>query len=179
MSRFDQEVLRSAIEATADDEGRVTPSGVVKAAYDEDNPLHDYFEWRDDVAAHQHRLAVARSLIREVRYQVMDTTNRNVSVVNYLHIPGNQQGYIPLSAASRNRKLSTEIMMSELSRCESAITRARDIADVLELRQELDALLERVIGVRVLVDRKTQKLVTKKAKPKPRGRGRGEHRPNA
>lgn len=46
--------------------GRLTAELVVAAASDPSNPLHRFFEWDDDVAAEQFRLAQARALIRSV-----------------------------------------------------------------------------------------------------------------
>lgn len=42
----------------------LTPLAVVDEAARPDNPLHTAFEWDDTRAAHEHRLATARTLIR-------------------------------------------------------------------------------------------------------------------
>lgn len=44
--------------------GVLRPADVVHAAKAKSSPLHDYFEWDDGKAAHQHRLEQARLLIR-------------------------------------------------------------------------------------------------------------------
>lgn len=46
------------------------PADVVKEARDPASPLHPLFEWDDSRAAHQHRLATARMIIKTVHYRV-------------------------------------------------------------------------------------------------------------
>jgi len=45
-------------------DGALHPPTLVEEAEAKDSPLHDYFEWDDGEAAHQHRLNQARQLIR-------------------------------------------------------------------------------------------------------------------
>jgi len=46
--------------------GQLIAENVVNAARAKENPLHVAFEWRDDVAAHQHRLQQAYQLTRSI-----------------------------------------------------------------------------------------------------------------
>ena len=56
---------RQALLALAElHQGRVTPEIVVEAARDPASPLHSAFTWDDAQAAHEHRLAQARVLLR-------------------------------------------------------------------------------------------------------------------
>lgn len=55
-----------------ENDGKLIPDDVVEAAGEVSHPLHDYFEWDDDKAGHQHRLWQARVLIRSVRVTVED-----------------------------------------------------------------------------------------------------------
>ena len=57
---------RNELEAIEREHGGITPALVVDAASDEDSALHEWFEWDDSAAAHAHRLAQARQLIRVV-----------------------------------------------------------------------------------------------------------------
>src|SRR5262245_33179475 len=45
-------------------QGLLTPEAIVQAAENEVSPLHQYFEWDEQVAAHSWRLQQARILIR-------------------------------------------------------------------------------------------------------------------
>lgn len=141
--------IRAAIEATADKEGIVTPDGILAAAVDEASPLHAEFEWDDSAAAHQHRLAQARSLIREITFEAADTPRRAISAVSYVHQPGSSgQAYVPLGSLLRNKKQARAVIEAEFARVEGAINRAREVAAVLSLSAELDALLRDVITIK-------------------------------
>jgi hypothetical protein len=135
--------IKQAIEATAI-RGSLIPDRVVTAASEPTNPLHSLFEWDNRKAAHQHRLDTARELIRSIRYS--GTTLKSVS---YVHDPRTrEQAYVPLSRAAKNKKLSQQIIEAEISRCQGAIHRAREVAAVLNLTEDLDDLLRDLVILR-------------------------------
>lgn len=156
LRRAKMAAIKAAIEATADRQGVVTPSKVVEAARDVMSPLHAEFEWDDSVAAHEHRLATARELIRDIRYEAYDVSSGLVRSISYVHKPGPTQGYIPLSRAAKNARMAKEIMLAEMARCESAVGRAREVANELGLCDELDRLLAELIGIREKVQRSSR-----------------------
>lgn len=51
--------------------GYLDPKKIVKAAKNRKSPLHDEFEWDDDHAAEQYRLAQAGALVRRVKFAVV------------------------------------------------------------------------------------------------------------
>lgn len=130
--------LKQAVKATADDNGRLTPEGVVSAARDKNSVLHGEFEWDDRKAGHAHRLDRARELIREVTYVAFDVTERVVQHVQYVHDPRErQQSYIPLHSAVTNRRLATEIVAAEVKQCVAHLDRALDIAGTLKVTTQM------------------------------------------
>ena len=58
---------RELLSALYEREGELTPTLVVDEARPETSPLHQYFEWNDDVAAEQYRRVQASHLIRSVK----------------------------------------------------------------------------------------------------------------
>lgn len=77
----------------ADPEKLLKPEAVVEAARDEASPLHAHMEWDDTAAAHAHRLAQARALIRVV---VTVFPGFQAPVRAYVSLPserGEQGGY--------------------------------------------------------------------------------------
>lgn len=162
--RARREALRREIEATRDSKGRLTTQRVVEAAKDPKSVLHSQFEWDDSVAAHQHRLGVARALIRDIVYIGVDSTGKAVSAIAYVPEPGvyNRSSFIPLSSAVRNKTLAVEIMTAELARCEGNIRRTQDIADVLKMRAHIDKLLHDLIGIQEKVKRASMRIKTSK-----------------
>lgn len=150
-----QLVIKNAIMATSDKSGRTSAERVVAAAQDPANVLHDEFEWNDATAAHQHRLAVARALMREVDYTGFDVVGRPVTAVGYVRdpsMPASEQGYIPLSVAEKNKTIAREVLRQELARCEGAIKRAQKIAEVLKMRPWFDNLLVGVLEAQAEID---------------------------
>lgn len=148
----EREEIRQAVKDTADENGNITPDGVVAAARDPDSPLHREFDWDDASAAHQHRLAVARALIREIVYVGQDITGKPVTSVAYVHDPETtEQCFVPLSSAARNKAKAREILLVELGRCESSLRRAEEIAAVLKIETPLNGILQEILNLQVKV----------------------------
>lgn len=120
--------IKNAIDALADSQGTVTPDSVVAAAKNPNSVLHDHFEWNDARAAHQHRLEIARYLIRSVHYYSVDRTDRTISQINYVHDPRTRsQGYITLRSAADNKVLQTEIQLAEVMRLLAQAGRTHEV----------------------------------------------------
>lgn len=51
-------------------QGRITPEIVLKEATKNKNPLHKYFDWDNDRAAHQWRIQQTRYMIRSIEVQI-------------------------------------------------------------------------------------------------------------
>lgn len=130
--------------------GVLTPDAVVEAAKDPLHPLHGRFEWDDAKAAHQHRLWQARVLIHGATIKVV-RDEREVRVPVYLsdpRVPHNEQGYRPTTEIRRVEDEARVAMRRELTSAASAIERARNVADALDMVEELDALLAQIVLVR-------------------------------
>jgi len=81
LTEGDCEIVRKTLEQLKS-EGRATPDAFLTAAEPEDSPLHKFFEWDNDRAAHEHRLLQARQLVRTVvlRPVRVETTRKTISV---------------------------------------------------------------------------------------------------
>jgi hypothetical protein len=66
--KLDAQTVGEELERIRDSHGvHVTAEQIVEEAVDPMNPLHEAFPWDDAQAAHEHRLEVARLLLRSVR----------------------------------------------------------------------------------------------------------------
>ena len=65
ISNVDAQVVGDMCEELSNTIG-LTPKTLLDANRDVDTPLHDYFEWRDDVAAEKYREEQARYVIRSI-----------------------------------------------------------------------------------------------------------------
>ena len=63
--RFDAQVVGEMCEQLSTTIG-LTPKTLLDANRDDSEQLHDYFEWRDDVAAEKYREEQARYIIRSI-----------------------------------------------------------------------------------------------------------------
>lgn len=63
--RFEAQVVGEMCEELSNTIG-LTPKTLLDANRNEDAPLHDYFEWRDDVAAEKYREQQAGYIIRSI-----------------------------------------------------------------------------------------------------------------
>jgi hypothetical protein len=76
------ESIRAALAAIAENNnGYLDPALVVQTAREESSVLHDEFEWDDDAAANQYRLAQAGALIRRVKFTVVKQATESKEVV--------------------------------------------------------------------------------------------------
>lgn len=147
--------VEEALLKIADELGRLTPQQVVEAATPDDHPLHDQFEWRDGVAAHQFRLDQARTLIRTVEVRIR-IEKRIVRTVAYIRDPDSdpdQQGYVSVTKLRQNPDAARVAVVNEFVRAAAALRRARDLAVVLGTHgEEIDELLNRVTRLQDRID---------------------------
>jgi len=126
--------------------GLLTPDQVIEEARDEASPLHEYFEWDDQLAAQQARVYTARNLIRSVRVDYR-TETKVVTSYAFTHdprVPAGEQGYIEVEAVRKDEDLAREVLMREFAMAAAALQRAATFADVFELTAELEAFVERL-----------------------------------
>lgn len=119
--------------------GRLAEADVVADARAAASTLHAYFEWNDTKAAEAHRLAQARLLIRRVKIEV---TVRDVplSVVRYVRDPeaaGEGGGYRNIVSVRSEENLARAAVIDEMNRVSKAARRARAVAAVLGLAEDV------------------------------------------
>lgn len=127
--------------------GLLTAGTVVEAARDEDSPLHQHFEWDNDVAGERYRLIQARQLIRAIIVNE-DITGREVR--NYVSVPSDRSqpggGYRTLSNVISISELRQEklvelqkIMDSHLERYEAFLALEPDFVEIRRLIPRFNA----------------------------------------
>lgn len=78
---MDPDSVGAELERLTDEGGgRLVVETVIEAAREPASPLHAGFEWDDTKAAHEHRLAQARRLIRAVQVVISETKREPVFV---------------------------------------------------------------------------------------------------
>ena len=143
-------------EATArlqeiyDRDGTLTPDAVVLDAKDPDSPLHEHFDFDVERAAMSHWRSVARGLISSVRVHIR-TETYTLSSVGYVRDPdkdSKEQGYVAVASVRSDKDRARRVLEAELSRAESAMARAYDVAHALGLQNEVEAIRAQINGIR-------------------------------
>lgn len=127
--------------------GTVRARDLVDQARNRRHPLHnDGFIWDDAKAADEHRLDRARQIISMVR-TVITVNSIPIKTVGYVRDPSlnsDEQGYIAVNKLRTDQERAMEALLAETVRIQSMLERARELADALDLRSELERLLDGV-----------------------------------
>lgn len=134
-------------DIAARNSGELTPDVVVTEAADPKHQLHRFFEWDDKVAAHQHRLYQARSLIRVVR--VEDPEAREGTSRAFLSVSDKGGvSYRSLGDVKRSAEMQMAVLRSAERDLEAFERRHRDLLDVceniVEARGKIKTRIERL-----------------------------------
>lgn len=152
-------VASAAIQAELEriaDGGRLTASGVVRRARQKSSPLHEYFEWDDSVAAHQHRLWQARQLIKRitiVREEGAPAEPMYVHIRQQDQDQGREGYYAPIADLQRDE---WAIAMEDARR---RLDAARYAVDVLERYAKTTKRKSQVKAARKHLQRASEELV--------------------
>lgn len=145
--------IRQALKAL-EENGRLTPDEVVKAAKDPKSVLHEYFTWDDSEAAEAWRTEQARRLIRSVTV-VVTVEDRPVTTVHYVRDPtvAEDQGYVSLAQLRSEPEAAKAMLRVEFQRAEACYRRALNLTEALgepgiEIRRTVASLRRRTARLR-------------------------------
>lgn len=159
MLKEDREVISEELSRIAiENAGKLTPDEVVKQAASKDSVLHDMFEWDDAKAGHNYRIEQARTLIRSVKV-VVTTSTTQIATVAYVRDPSakpDEQGYVSTVSLIGQTDLSRETLLREFSMAAAALKRARNLAKVFEMTDEVEAVVEKVETLTTIITSRAQ-----------------------
>jgi hypothetical protein len=125
----------------ATNDGIILPSTVVEESKPESAPLHDCFEWQDEIAAEKYRLDQARQIIRTV--VVTEHEGREIeptrAFVNI--ITAEQQGYMATGAALSDESLREQVLSRARSEMATWADRYRHLSELASVVAEVDRAL--------------------------------------
>lgn len=154
-TKEERQAVADALEAVATKHGGLlTPDAVVKEAANTDSVLHGEFDWSDKKAAHFWRIEQARVLIRSVRV-LITTEKTSISTVAYVRDPdlqSDEQGYVSTISIVSDKERSRSVLVMEFSRAAAALRRARELAVVFDMVDEIDAATESVETMRTKIE---------------------------
>lgn len=128
--------------------GELTPEDVLDDAKHDNSPLHSFFEWSDSAAAHQHRLAQARGLIRSVVAIYVQDDAPAVRQRAYVNIKkaNEPQHYRELSHALSQKDTRDAVLRRAWSEFQQWRKRYRDLREFAEFFDAADALEKKLLG---------------------------------
>lgn len=108
------EELVEQLEKVRANYGAITPTNVVDAARDPDNPMHVHFEWDDTEAAEAWRRQQARTIIARVRVTVEQPQDHgvvNVTVRGMASVETEAgREYLPVSEVASDKHLREQVL---------------------------------------------------------------------
>lgn len=108
--------LREQLQSIYQRHGELTPQVVLDEARDPSHPLHNRFEWRDDVAAEQWRKQQAHDLIVSVKVTYRDD-KQGLREVRAFHAVRQGNGHVYRSTDDIVRdEVATKALLADMER---------------------------------------------------------------
>lgn len=130
-------VAVKALERIRKKRGVIRPIDVVEEAANPKHPLHDYFEWDDSRAAHQHRVWQARHLLNViVVIKDEDTEENPLTVKAFVNIKSDSdQYYVGIVQAMSDEATREQVIaqaMKELATFRSKYASIKEFAALFQ-----------------------------------------------
>ena len=137
-----------ALERIAARDGCIKPQSVVDEARPEDSPIHPAFEWRDKVAAEEHRKWQARQIVRSVRVVTQADNGSKETTPAYIHVQpttksSNDGGYHATAKVMSDFDLFERAIgeaHQKLISAERSVSELKRLAEKTDQRDKLSAI---------------------------------------
>ena len=150
-AEINQPEIAEALRSLENECGCLTPDAVFDAAKSANHPLHRFFEWDHDRGWRAHNLAVARSLISNVRYKIVTEDRGIVRSPVYVKDPAVQrdaQGYVALRTVVKRGPDAHSILAAEIDQAMSHLRRALAVGIAVGFADRLGNLIDLTTSVR-------------------------------
>lgn len=130
--------------------GELTPEDVLKDARHDNSPLHNYFEWSDSTAAHQHRLAQARGLIRSVVAIYVSDDKPAVRQKAYVHIPETETPHYRETSHAMSVKKTRDLVLqrawNEFQQWRRRYADLKEFSDLFDVADETEKAIRKKLA---------------------------------
>ena len=121
--------------------GELTPQAVVDASRRKNAPLHDYFEWRDDVAAEKYRCVQAGYLIRSIEIVSVGTSEPTRAFVSVsTSDEGNKRTYINIERAMSTAGTRDEVLSRALAELQAFKRKYEGLSELASIIEVIDSI---------------------------------------
>lgn len=134
--------VAAGVMAKLSAENNLTASSLVDVSRPEDAPLHDDFEWNDDVAAELYRQDQARSMIRSI-VVVSEDSPKQETTRAYVIVQPETHNYEPIQMVVKDEDKLQLLYKQAKRELDSFKTKYAGIKAFADLFKAIDALPER------------------------------------
>ena len=116
--------------------GALNPADIVDESRPEDAPLHDCFEWRDDVAAEKYREQQAQTIVRAI-VAVNEDATKSESVRAFVHV---RNTYEPISVVVNDAEKMQEVLQTALRELSAFRRKYETLSELAPVFRAIDEL---------------------------------------
>lgn len=117
--------------------GNLTPAALVKANKSKNAPLHDYFEWDNNIAADKYRESQAAYIIRSIEVDITGATEPTRAFVSLDVSESSHREYMSIETVLCDKNSRDELLrMAKLE----MLSFKRKYAELAELAQVFEAM---------------------------------------
>ena len=116
--------------------GALNPADIVDESRPEDAPLHDCFEWRDDVAAEKYREQQAQTIVRAI-VAVNEDATKSESVRAFVHV---RNTYEPISVVVNDAEKIQEVLQTALRELAAFRRKYETLSELAPVFRAIDEL---------------------------------------
>lgn len=116
--------------------GALNPADIVDESRPEDAPLHDCFEWRDDVAAEKYREQQAQTIVRAIVASNEDAP-KSESVRAFVHV---RNTYEPISVVVNDAEKMQEVLQTALRELAAFRRKYETLSELAPVFRAIDEL---------------------------------------
>jgi len=141
----------AVVKASAEDAGaqcealavdnKLTPKNLVDVNRPDDAPLHNAFEWKDDIAAEKWRESQAQYIIRSV-VCVVEEQPDPTPVRAFVRVVDEPKNYTPYTVVLRHQDMKEVLLNNARRDMESFTNRYRSLCEMSKVVQVMDETLK-------------------------------------
>lgn len=137
------DVIGKEFEKIESEYGKVTSDIVVQKAEDESSPMHELFEWDNEVAGHKYRLQQATKLIINLSVEE-DKEQIPVPVRAYYNVSNSEKKgkFVNVKTAFANPDSRDIILKRALRELEAFKEKYQNLSELADVFTKIDELLE-------------------------------------
>lgn len=140
------EVAGAICQQLQDSKAGLSPATLLDASRDPDAPLHDEFEWRDDVAAEKFRLSQAQGLIRNICIVTKRADGSMVKDRQFVSAPGGQTQYVALQSALNREDWTEHLLEQARGECKAFLAKYRRLQALAGISSAMEEFLHSNVG---------------------------------